>query len=626
MESRRITVLGGLILVVLTVVTGLLVFAIMQRQGEAILSTSLKLSLQSRASLFQSALESRANGVVTIATRPFLIQQINRINRDPGNPDALFALQRAVKSFLPTGFSSLAILGANGTVIAHAGDFVAGPNASLPLALPIPAKLLWKNELIFSSQIPVRDNGNTIGFIRAQARLPTLAKILFDVTTLGSTGELAVCAPLDESKMQCLPSKLHPQPFRPLSRVANNRPLPMDRALSGTSGVIRTDDYRGQEVVAAYMPASSTGLGMVLKIDASELFQPVKHQLLYVLPSVALLILLGMLMLRWLVAPLIGKVIASEQAMRRSHAQLADKETRIRAIFDNVDDGIAVINTAGAIEAVNPGTERIFGYPANELIGRNVLMLIPSPAGDGHDEPIQSYLQTDGTAAIGTAREVIAVRKDGTQFPMDLRVSEMRLGDDRLFIGTMRDITERKLAEEKIFHLATHDSLTDLPNRNLLQDRVQQAISRAQRHDGVKVALLFIDLDGFKPINDTYGHDIGDRLLVEVANRIRGIVRSEDTVARHGGDEFIVALPNVSPTTESTVVIEKLLQTLSAPYRIQDMELHISASIGLALYPDHGTNVETLLKKSDAAMYAAKLAGRGTYRIYAPEMGPGNNA
>ncbi len=616
MESRRITVLGGLILATLTVIAGLVVFAIMQRQAETILSTSLRLSLQSRERLLQSTLENRANGVLTIATRPFLIQQIKRINTDPANPQALFALQRAVNTFLPTGFSGLAILNAKKETVAHAGEFVENPETSVPVKLPVPASLLWKKKLVFSAETAVRSQGETVGYVRAQASLPAIGKMMFDVASLGKTGELAICAPRPESHMQCLPTTLHPETFVPLSRNINGAPLPMSHALAGKAGVLRASDYRNQEVVAAFMPVSDTGLGMVLKIDGAQLFQPVKQQLSYVLPALGALVLLGMLMLRSLVSPLVRKLISSGQELSSSNAQLADRETRLRAIFENVDDGIVVTDDTGAIESVNPGAERIFGYRAEDVVGNNIRMLFPAP--DGED-PLSGFNGRDMSAS-GKAHELTAQHRNGTLFPVEMRTAEMNLDGKRLFIGTLRDITERKLSEERILHLATHDSLTDLPNRNLLQDRVRQAIEQAKRRAGLRVALLFIDLDGFKKVNDSYGHDTGDRLLIEVARRIRDTLRGEDTIARQGGDEFIVALPKLESPEGATAVADKLLEVLAEPHHLDGKQFTVGASIGVAIHPEHGADVETLLKRSDAAMYAAKLAGRGTYRVYTPEM------
>ncbi len=617
-EQQRITILGGLVLTILTLITGGVVFAIMLQQGESILSTSLHLSLQNRARLFQSNIENRANGVHTIATRPYLIQELNKINRDLNNPEARFSLQRAVKSFLSTGFTALAIYDADDREIARAGDFNTTPELNIPVKLSVASTLLWSGQLIFSGRAPIQHQGKTIGFVRAQAILPTLSNMLFDVATLGKTGELAVCAPV-KHHMQCFPSRLHPKPFLSIPRVINSKPLPMDYALSGKSGVLTANDYRHTEVVAAYMPLDNTGLGLVLKVDGTELFQPILHQLLYVLPALGLLILLGILALRWLVTPLVKKLAISEYNMRLSITQLADEETRIRTIFENVDDGIVVMNTAGVIQAANPSVERIFGYQAGQVVGENVSLFMPESVQQQHDHYVEHYIQTGESNVIGNAREVTAVHRDGTVFPIDLRVTEMRLGDDHFFIGTMRDITDRKQTEQKIIHLATHDSLTNLPNRHLLTDRLQQAITHTQRHQGVRLGLLFIDLDGFKKINDLHGHDIGDLLLVEVASRIRGILRNEDTTARQGGDEFIVALPGLEQPDGAMEVAEKLLTALATPYCINDKVLEISASIGIAIYPDDGTTVEMLLKNSDIAMYSAKAAGRGICRRYQPE-------
>jgi len=618
-QARRITYLGALILIALTVVTGVVVFAIMRRQAEATLSTSLQLSLQSRARLFQAKLDNRLHDVTTIATRPFLVQQLKQINTGEPAPKAKFYLQRGIGSFLKTGFSALEIYDAQGRKIVRAGEFVERPKLRIPLHTRVPAALFWDDGIFLSARAPLHDKGRTVGFIRAQARLPSLRKMLFDVDSLGDTGELVVCGPETTHTMQCFPSMLHPEPFQGLRRVINGRSLPMTHALAGQAGVIQADDYRGHGVVAAYTPLS-TNLGMVLKTDQSELFQPIRHQLSYVLPTLALLVLLGVLLLRWLVTPLVRRVVTSEREMREANILLAEKEARIRTIFENVDDGILVLNRQGTIESANPAIEWIFGCSTEEVVGHDFTTLLAERDRADIERLIHRDMDQRNPAIIGAAKEVTAARKDGSPFPSELRITQMNLGDEHLLIAIMRDITQRKLAEERVVHLATHDSLTDLPNRHLLQDRVKQAISHAERNEGTKVALLFIDLDGFKGVNDAHGHDVGDRLLVKAAKRIRSVLRSEDTTARQGGDEFIVALPNVKQDSGAEVVAQKLLDALSAPYRINDHEIRISASIGIALYPDDGADMEMLLARSDAAMYAAKMADRGTYRRCDPQM------
>ena len=199
-------------------------------------------------------------------------------------------------------------------------------------------------------------------------------------------------------------------------------------------------------------------------------------------------------------------------------------------------DGIITISEAGDIEGFNPAAEEIFGYSHQEVMGKNVKMLMPEPDRSVHQGYIDGYLQTGQAQILGVrGREVTAVRKNGEKFPMELSVSEMVLGGHRYFIGIARDITERKQAETKIAHLAHYDYLTDLPNRALLLDVLNHSVVLAKRNRN-KTAVLFLDLDGFKRINDTLGHDAGDLLLKGVSARLKKSIRNSDTVARVGGD------------------------------------------------------------------------------------------
>lgn len=294
-------------------------------------------------------------------------------------------------------------------------------------------------------------------------------------------------------------------------------------------------------------------------------------------------------------------------------------EERTRALLNNIDEGIASISADGIIEVFNPGAARIFGYPSEEVLGKNISMLMPEPERSAHDGYLKQYLETGDAHIIGIGREVIAQRKDGERFPMDLRVSEFSLDGRRQFIGIMRDITERKSAEAKIIHLANHDGLTNLPNRNLVQDRIQQTISWAQRANS-QFAVMFIDLDKFKVINDSLGHDTGDQLLQTVAQRLSTSLRVGDTVGRQGGDEFIVLLANLSAPEDAALVAQKILCNLAHPYLINGHDLYTSASIGIAVFPQDGNTVDTLLKNSDTAMYHAKDAGRSNYQFFTQAM------
>jgi diguanylate cyclase (GGDEF)-like protein/PAS domain S-box-containing protein len=295
--------------------------------------------------------------------------------------------------------------------------------------------------------------------------------------------------------------------------------------------------------------------------------------------------------------------------LEKSHFQL-------QSIIRNVMDGIIMINELGEIQGFNPAAEEIFGYSQQEALGKNLKMLMPEPDQGRHDSYIKRYLDTGQSHILGVrGREVIASRKNGEEFPMEMAVSEMMLGGHRYFIGITRDITDRKRAEKKIAHLAHYDYLTDLPNRALFLDVLNHSISLAKRNKH-KAAVLFLDLDGFKKINDVHGHDAGDLLLKEVARRLKETIRESDAVARVGGDEFIIVLDNVGSKENAALVANKINVALLVPFAINGQPSHVGGSIGISIFPKDSRDPEQLIKQADEAMYLAKQSGRNTFKFY----------
>jgi diguanylate cyclase (GGDEF)-like protein len=213
---------------------------------------------------------------------------------------------------------------------------------------------------------------------------------------------------------------------------------------------------------------------------------------------------------------------------------------------------------------------------------------------------------------------VVGLRRDGETFAAEMSVTEIELRGRRMFIATVRDITARKAAEETIRYQASHDPLTGLPNRACFDDRLRRALEQARRSPRERLAVLFLDLDRFKAINDTLGHDTGDALLKAVAGRLRASVRKGDTVARMGGDEFLFVLRGIERAEDVVKPIRHLLEVLRAPFRVgaEHEELRVSASVGVSLYPADGDTPETLLKNADVALYRAKKRGRNTFQFY----------
>lgn len=315
-----------------------------------------------------------------------------------------------------------------------------------------------------------------------------------------------------------------------------------------------------------------------------------------------------------------------QQAMtdlHKTHQQIKLSESRYRSIYENLQDVYFEILPGGEIREVSPSIMQISDYSCEELIGNSVWQFYP------RREDREGLLKELQTRSVVSDYEIHLRDKSGKIIPCSINARLLPAEDDRpaLICGTLRDISERKLAEAHIERLAYYDALTDLPNRRLLTDRLERDLARARRHKHYG-AMLFLDLDRFKNINDSLGHQVGDELLKEVARRLTNDLRLEDTVSRLGGDEFIMLLSDMGkePTdaaARTQAKAEQVQVRLSEPYKVLGHDLHITPSIGVAIFPaddDPNEDSNDILRHADTAMYRAKDDGRDAIRFFLPSM------
>ena len=490
-EDQRIVFLGGTVLLVIALGAGFIGFGILAQQVERIMVNALRTALHSRAQVFHHTIDRAWDDAFLVVQRPHLNALLKRFDAGAAGMRESEDIQAIVDNIVTTtDVVALRLFGAKRNLIAERGFLVQSAPFDEPLHNLKGARLVWQGRSLLHVDLPLRDVGRDIGRLQLEIALPLLDELMSDPTGLGKTGAVGLCA-LRGDSMQCLPGRGNDhRPVRHPRKVGGHE-LPMSRALRGEAGVDVTMDVRRVEVVTAFMPLGETGFGMLVKAHRSEMFEPIRHQFQRVLVLLLMLVIVGVVLLRWQVAPLVRKLL--------------------------------------------------------------------------------------------------------------------------------HEINERKAAEQKLAHLANHDTLTDLPNRSLFTDRLKQATAEAARRQ-TTLAVMFLDLDRFKLINDTLGHAVGDLLLKAVADRIRLCLRASDTVSRLGGDEFTVLLHEVGAANDAAAVAQKILDNLALPFSIAGRELFVTVSIGITVLPNDGNSVDALLKNADIAMYRAKEFGRNNFQFFRAEM------
>lgn len=303
---------------------------------------------------------------------------------------------------------------------------------------------------------------------------------------------------------------------------------------------------------------------------------------------------------------------------RRLTAQSDESELKFQSVIESANDAIIVAGHTGLITQWNQGAERIFGHAKQEMIGENLQMIIPENYRKPHEDGMLRYYQFRMPHVIGKTIELEGLRKDGSVFPIEMSLGTWETEEGVFFSSIIRDITERKQTDAKISSLVYLDPLTGLPNRRLFNDRLASMLSRAAENQQ-RFSLLYLDIDHFKLVNDTFGHSTGDQLLIEVTERLQKHADERDTISRLGGDEFILLLPQTD-TSKAAEFAQRILDCFNTPFQFNGEELFITPSIGISLYPSDGQDAETLIKNADLALYRVKEEGKNNYQFFTKDM------
>jgi diguanylate cyclase (GGDEF)-like protein/PAS domain S-box-containing protein len=755
-KAYRTTITVVIVVVAATAIVGL---AFMERASEREAIKSMAQIMEARRAYIEVNLDNRTQRAMVVGADASIRADVVGWLDNRGNQAAISTaeqrLQKAGLRLLNYGFSAVAVeAGQRRTTVA--GQILLDSTFTVPLKNKNGVSLAWDKGYYLRTWLPMHNpnSGASDGYLYVEQTLPRLDRLIADANNWGETGVLVLCARLTMTHLHCFPQREKALPYEVPDHL-NGTPLPMTGALAGDSGIINSIDYRGREVLAAFAPVSNTGLGLVVKMDISEVYAPVKQHLMTALPVILAMALLGLWFIRLRVKPLINDMASMNMAEKSARSRfvaamesspdafliyesiknqngeiidftVAYANSRVEAIsgipinnlvghsilelsptyakevavykkvantqnilveeFSQIGtqgdtcwlrrqavpmlQGVAVTFTDitqektlhqaleesnrlrsaivesaayaiisteidGLIVSFNKAAERMLWYGADEMVGK----VTPGVFHDAEEvkarakalsEELGYYVAPGFDVFVAKAKlnhqeehEWTYVRKDGSRFPVKLSVTALRDANNVLqgYLGIAYDISEQKRADEYIRHIALHDVLTGLPNRALLEDRVEVAIEQ-QRRKNVPFALVMLDIDRFKQVNDSMGHHIGDKLLKEFVKRVKDCIRPTDTIARMGGDEFVLVLSETEETG-AEVVTKRILGSLAAPVDLGLQQLHITSSMGISVCPRDGDNINELMRCADVAMYWVKANGRNGFKMFSREMDRG---
>lgn len=308
---------------------------------------------------------------------------------------------------------------------------------------------------------------------------------------------------------------------------------------------------------------------------------------------------------------ILSTVVRDITRRKQTERELAASKEKYKLVVESTMEVVLTVDKLGIIRFCNSQIEKTYGHAVSEVLGKSFTNFAPKKEWSKYFSKLNELFQNKEIASF----ETVVYHKDGRIILVEMSGRLIRQDGKWVVVSVIKDITERKRLEQELQHAATHDSLTNLPNRALFDDRLKNALSKAERNKE-KLAVLFIDLDDFKAVNDTYGHYIGDQLLIAFTQRLQNLFRKSDTIARLSGDEFAFIIDDLSEPVEAARIAKKINAHCSEPYKLEDYDISTTLSIGISIYPDDASDADTLLQRADAAMYQVKQVGKDNYRFF----------